>query len=167
MTSVSHNELTQDCTLSDSHSKELPKELPEEVIERLQRLENRPEDDILNTEALRIVRAVWPFAFNVIAPAPLKIGIHKDMEDETAGQIPAFIISKALRFFTTLDRYLAMIQPGAPRLDLSGNAVGKVKLREAVDAEIKRYQQSQPKVPERERIIIKQIRLVAVNNQPR
>ena len=155
MTSVSHNEQAQDCTL------------PEEVIERLQRLENRPEEDILNTEALRIIRAIWPSAFNVIAPKPLKIGIHKDMEAESAGQIPAFIISKALRFFTSLDRYLATIQPGTIRVDLAGNVVGKVKLREAVDAEIKRYQQSQPKKPKRERVIIKQIKLVSVNHQPR
>ena len=155
MTSVPHNEQAQDCIL------------PEEAIVRLKRLENRPEDDVLNTEALRIVRAIWPAVFNVVAPKPLKIGIHRDMETETAGQVPAFIISKALRFFTTLDRYLATIQPGAIRLDLAGNEAGKIKLREAVDAEIKRYQQSLPKNPGRERIIIRQIKLVSVNHQPR
>ena len=155
MTSVSHNRQAQDRTL------------PQEAIKRLQRLENRSEDDILNTEALRIIRVIWPTAFNVIAPKPLKIGIHKDMETETGGQVPAFIISKALRYFTTLDRYLATIQAGAVRLDLAGNKAGKVKLREAVDAEIKRYQQSLPKKPERERVIIRQIKLVSVNHQPR
>ena len=155
MTSVLHNEQAQDCIL------------PREAIKRLQRLENRPEDDILNTEALRIVRAIWPAAFNVITPKPLKIGIHKEMEAETAGLVPAFIISKALRFFTTQDRYLATIQSGAERLDLAGNKAGKVKLREAVDAEIKRYQQSLPKKTTRERVIIRQIKLVSVNRQPR
>lgn len=155
MTSVSHNKQARDHTL------------PPEAIKRLQRLENRPEGDVLNTEALRIIRAIWPAAFNVIAPKPLKIGIHKDMEAETEGRLPAFIISKALRFFTTLDQYLATIQSGAVRLDLEGNNAGKVKLREAVDAEIKRYQQSLPKKPKRERVIIRQIKLVSVNHQPR
>ena len=153
MTSVSNNEHTQDC------------QLPEEAHKLLKRLENRPEKDILNTEALRIVRAIWPKTFNVSSPKPLKIGIHKDMGQEE--QLPAHIISKALRCFTTMDRYLATIRVGAKRVDLKGQITGTVKLREAVDAEIKRYQQSQPQIPTRNRIIIKKIKLMSVNKQPR
>ena len=86
MTSVIHNEQAQDCTL------------PPEAVERLKRLGKQAEDDVLNTEALRIIRAIWPDAFNVIAPKPLKIGIHKDMEDKTQGRFRPLLSARRCVF---------------------------------------------------------------------
>ena len=136
--------------------------LPEDTQKLLKRLKNRPESEIMNSEALRVVRSVWPEAFHVSSPRPLKIGIHKDMEN--ANLVPSHIISIALRFFTTLERYLETIKPKAVRIDLDGQPAGKVKLREAVDAEIKLFNLSnEAREPEkRTRIVIKQIRLLAV-----
>ncbi|MGB0360102.1 MAG: ProQ/FINO family protein [Endozoicomonas sp.] len=138
-------------------------ELPEEARVILARLESRPENDVMNTEALRLVRILWPKAFNVSQPRPLKIGIHKDMG--AAEVLPENIISIALRFFTSMDRYLEIIKPGVTRINLEGKATGRVKLREAVDAEIKLYTQSTDFIITRDRVIIKQIRLLAVHKQ--
>ena len=137
--------------------------LPEEAQAILDRLQNRPDRDIMNTEALRLVRILWPEVFNVSRPRPLKVGIHKEMTQE--GLLPDDIISIALRFFTTMERYMESIKPGATRINLQGQAAGRVKLREAVDAEIKLYTQSSDFVVLRERTIIKQIRLLAVKKQ--
>ena len=134
--------------------------LTEEAIKLLDRVNSRPEDDILHSEALRIVRAVWPAAFSVSSPRPLKIHIHKDMEESQL--VPPCVIHKALKFFTSQDRYLEAIKPGASRINLLGQKAGKVRLREAVDAEIKRYNLSHPHTEQRERVIIRQIRLVSV-----
>ena len=139
-------------------------ELPEEARIILERLQNRPESDVMNSEALRLVRILWPNAFNVSDPRPLKIGIHKEMAE--ANLLPAHIIPVALRFFTSMERYLERIKSGATRINLQGQAAGRVKLREAVDAEIKLYTQSSDFVTIRDRVIIKQIRLLSVNKQP-
>lgn len=134
--------------------------LPEEARKILTRLESRPKSDVMNTEALRLVRILWPEAFNVSSPRPLKIGIHKEME--AANMLPDYIIPIALRFFTTMDRYLENIKPGAPRINLKGEPAGRVRLREAVDAEIKLFTQSSDFVTTRDRVIIKKIRLLSV-----
>ena len=128
----------------------------------LKKLESRPQGEVMNSEALRLVRSVWPAAFHVSSPQPLKIGIHKDMENTNL--IPAHIISVALRFFTSLERYLESIKPKAVRIDLYGQEAGDVKLREAVDAEIKLFHMSGDSRVQgsRTRIIIKKIRLLAV-----
>ncbi|KEI70337.1 ProQ/FINO family protein [Endozoicomonas elysicola] len=139
-------------------------ELPEEARKILERLHNRPESDVMNSEALRLVRILWPNAFNVSDPRPLKIGIHKEMAE--ANLLPAHIIPVALRFFTSMERYLEKVKPGANRINLQGQAAGKVKLREAVDAEIKLYTQSSDFITTRDRVIIKKIRLLSVNKQP-
>ncbi|USE35214.1 ProQ/FINO family protein [Endozoicomonas sp. SCSIO W0465] len=78
--------------------------LPEEARKILERLHSRPDSDVMNSEALRLVRIIWPGAFNVSDPRPLKIGIHKEMAE--AKLLPAYIIPVALRFFTSMDRYL-------------------------------------------------------------
>ncbi|MGB1271394.1 MAG: ProQ/FINO family protein [Endozoicomonas sp.] len=134
--------------------------LPEEARKILARLESRPQSDVMNTEALRLVRILWPEAFNVSSPKPLKIGIHKEME--AAHLLPDHIIPIALRFFTTMERYLENIKPGAPRVNLKGEHAGRVRLREAVDAEIKLFTQSSDFVTTRDRVIIKEIRLLSV-----
>lgn len=137
--------------------------LPEEARKILERLHNRPESDVMNSEALRLVRVIWPGAFNVSDPRPLKIGIHKEMAE--ANLLPAHIISVALRFFTSMERYLEKIKPGVTRINLQGQPAGRVKLREAVDAEIKLYTQSSDFIMTRDLIIIKKIRLLSVNKQ--
>lgn len=138
--------------------------LSEETVKLLKKLASRPEVEILNSEALRVVRSVWPDAFHVSSPKPLKIGIHKDME--ATNLIPSHLIRIALKFFTTLERYLEMIKPGAIRVGLDGKPAGKVKLREAVDAEVKLFNQenedNNSTPPERHRIVVKQMRLLAV-----
>ena len=141
----------------------MSQELPEEARKILERLHNRPESDVMNSEALRLVRTLWPSAFNVSDPRPLKIGIHKEMAEENL--LPEHIIPVALRFFTSMERYLEKIKPGATRINLQGQAAGRVKLREAVDAEIKLYTQSSDFITTRDRVIIKKIRLLSVNKQ--
>ncbi|WP_330927096.1 ProQ/FINO family protein [Candidatus Sororendozoicomonas aggregata] len=139
--------------------------VPDEAKVLLEKLASKPEDDVMNAEALRVVRAIWPKAFHVSAPQPLKIGIHKDMEN--AGVVPAHIISKALHFFTTLDRYLETIKPKATRIDLKGQPAGQVRLREAVDAEIKLFSlDTTRQSPQRTRVVVKKMRLLAVNKAP-
>ncbi len=136
--------------------------VPDEAKALLEKLAGRPEDDVMNTEALRLVRAIWPKAFHVSSPQPLKIGIHKDMEK--AGVVPAHVISKALHFFTTLDRYLEAVKPKATRIDLEGQPAGQVRLREAVDAEIKLFSlNNTEQPPQRTRVVVKKMRLLAVN----
>ncbi len=139
-------------------------ELPQEARKILERLGNRVENDVMNTEALRLVRIIWPGAFNVSQPRPLKIGIHKEMM--ATNLLPPNIISVALRFFTSMDRYLEKIKPGATRVNLDGRSAGRVKLREAVDAEIKLYNQSSDFVANRNCVIVQKIRVLSINNQP-
>lgn len=141
----------------------MSQELPEEAINILERLHNRPDNVVMNSEALRLVRILWPSAFNVSDPRPLKIGIHKDMAE--ANLLPGDVISVALRFFTSMERYLEKIKSGAIRIDLLGKAAGRVKLREAVDAEIKLYTQSSDFNTIRNQVIIKKIRLLSVKKR--
>lgn len=138
-------------------------ELSKDTVEVLKKLEMRPESEILNSEALRVVRSVWPQAFHVSSPQPLKIGIHKDMAAMEI--VPLHIINIALRFFTTLERYLGAIKPSAVRIALDGKPAGKVKLREAVDAEIKLFNLFDKTLLapiERKRVIVKKMRLLSV-----
>ncbi|MDP0561299.1 MAG: ProQ/FINO family protein [Candidatus Endonucleobacter sp. (ex Gigantidas childressi)] len=138
-----------------------PSDLPEGARKLLKQLESRPESEIMNSDALRVVRLVWPKAFIVSSPRPLKVGIHKDMTSSNV--VPAHIIGIALRFFTMLERYLIAIKPGVERIDLNGQAAGKVKLSEAVDAEIKLFSNSADAEPvERISTMISKIRLLAV-----
>lgn len=135
----------------------------------LKKIEDCPKTEIMNSEALRIVRSVWPDAFYVSSPKPLKTGIHKDME--ATQLLPPHIISIALRFFTTLECYLETIKPKAIRISLDGKPAGKVKLREAVDAEIKLFnlysisKDKDANASVRDRVIIKKITLIAVRKQ--
>ena len=147
------------------NSKSKSFEVPEHTAKLLKKLESRPESEIMNSEALRVVRSIWPAAFHVSNPTPLKLGIHKDMME--TGLIGVHIINTALRFFTTLERYLEAIKPGTVRIDLEGKPAGKVKLREAVDAEVKLFnleihQQPKRESEERKQVVITKMRLLAV-----
>lgn len=139
--------------------------LPEEARKILARLQDRSDSDVMNSEALRLVRILWPKAFNVSQPRPLKIGIHREMAD--ANLLPAHIIPVALRFFTSMERYLEEIKSGATRINLQGKPAGRVKLREAVDAEIKLYTHSSDFAPFRSAVLIEKVRVLAVNGLAR
>ena len=128
-------------------------------------------NQLSNSEALRQVRAVWPNAFSIVSPKPLKIGIHNDMN--ACEVVPKEVVSVALRFYTSLDRYLQQIKPGAVRIDLLGKVSGKVRLKEAVDAEVKLYLSSSDNkkntdekelenIHIRQRFVIRKIRLLSV-----
>lgn len=136
------------------------KNLSTEAQEILARLQQRTSSSIMNFETLRLVRTLWPEIFSVSHPRPLKVGIHKDMI--AASGIPEEFISQALHFFTSTEKYLECIKAGAIRIDLDGMPAGKVKLREAVDSEIKMYQQSSDYSVTRYTTIIKQVRVLSI-----
>ncbi|KEQ12159.1 ProQ/FinO family protein [Endozoicomonas numazuensis] len=132
-------------------------------------------DDISSSEALRLIRERWPEAFRVASPRPLKVGIHNEMKQ--TGEFPVSTIKKALKLFTQQDRYLLTIKEGRNRVDLNGKPAGKVKLKEAVNAEILLYQRQQTRQKKNERVFVGQLKLVteqpaqshtteAANNQP-
>ncbi|MCY4471942.1 MAG: ProQ/FINO family protein [Kistimonas sp.] len=119
-------------------------------------LESRPVSEVMGHEALRVLRLLWPKAFQVSRPNPLKIGINKDIH--ASGQLSDEIINLGLRCYTQMDRYLENTRSGCVRIDLEGRPCGRVKLREAVNAEILlylRYCQHHP-----QRVFIGQLRLV-------
>ena len=66
-----------------------------------------------------------------------------------------------------MERYLEGIKSGATRINLQGKPAGRVKLREAVDAEIKLYTQSTDFVAFRSSVVIKKVRVLAVNGLAR
>lgn len=115
-------------------------------------------DEISSSEALRLIRERWPEAFRVAAPRPLKVGIHNEMKQ--TGEFPLSTIKKALKLFTQQDRYLSSIKEGRNRVDLNGKAAGKVKLKEAVSAEILLYQRQLTRQKKNERIFVGQLKLV-------
>ena len=131
-----------------------------EAQEILTRLKQRPSSSIMDFETLRLVRTLWPEVFNVSHPRPLKVGIHKDII--AASSIPEDFISQALHFFTSTEKYLECIKAGATRIDLNGMPAGKVKLREAVDSEIKLYQQSSDYSVTRYTTVIKQVKVLSI-----
>ena len=112
--------------------------LDEQVRNRIQQLAVKPDQPVLRSEALWLVRALWPDAFSLTDPKPLQIGIHKEMYN--SGLLPMHVIETALRYFTRLERYMLATTVGAKRYDLQGKVCGKVRLQEAVSTEIKLYE---------------------------
>ena len=119
-----------------------------------------PQTSISKSEALRMVRERWPEAFRVASPRPLKVGIHNEMKQ--TGEFPLAIIKSALKLFTSQERYLMSIKPGRSRIDLNGKPAGKVKLKEAVNAEIMLFQRQEKLRRKHERIHVGQLKLVAI-----
>ena len=118
---------------------------------------------VSKSEALRMVRERWPEAFRVASPRPLKVGIHNEMKQ--TGEFPLSIIKSALKLFTTQERYLMSIKPGRTRIDLGGKPAGKVKLKEAVNAEIILFQRQEKQRKKRQRIHVGQLRLVSIGSK--
>ena len=119
------------------------------------------ESQVSSTDALKVLRYFWPTIFNISTPKPLKIGIHKDIAE--AKQIPEWLISKALQFFTSRDEYLKQIKHGNKRINLTSGNSGTVRLKEAVDAETKRYYQSSGYKPQRRTFLVTKAKLVSTD----
>jgi ProP effector len=62
---------------------------------------------------------------------PLKVGITKDLERALGTEVDGKLLRQALSYYTLSDGYLKSQRPGAPRLDLDGNAAGVVTSQEA------------------------------------
>ncbi|WP_252179613.1 ProQ/FinO family protein [Endozoicomonas sp. 4G] len=114
--------------------------------------------ELSSSEALRLIRERWPEAFRVASPRPLKVGIHNEMKQ--TGEFPVSTIKKALKLFTQQDRYLSSIKEGRNRIDLNGKPAGKVKLKEAVNAEILLYQRHLARQKKHERVFVGQLKRV-------
>ncbi len=127
-----------------------------DVDQLLAELQGRSNRDILGHEALRVLRALWPKVFKVSSPRPLKIGIDKDIE--STGKVPANITRIALRCYTRLDQYLESTRAGRARIDLDGKSDGKVRLDEAVNADMMLYARYCKKNPPR--TFVGQLRVV-------
>ncbi|WP_354009148.1 ProQ/FinO family protein [Endozoicomonas lisbonensis] len=119
--------------------------------------------EVSKSEALRMVRERWPEAFRVSSPRPLKVGIHNEMKQ--TGEFPLPIIKSALKLFTSQERYLMSIKPGRSRIDLNGKPAGKVKLKEAVNAEITLFMRSETVRQKKQRTHVGQLRLVSQGSQ--
>ncbi|MGI9274216.1 MAG: ProQ/FINO family protein [Endozoicomonas sp.] len=118
----------------------------------------KSEPEISKSEALKLVRERWPEAFRVSSPRPLKVGIHNDMKQ--TGEYPVAVIKSALKFFTSQERYLLSIKPGRNRIGLDGKPCGKVKLNEAVNAEITLFQRQENRNRKNQRVHVGQLKLV-------
>ena len=148
MMSASNNEHNrQNAKVSQASDKD--------VEQLLADLQGRSNKEILGHEALRVLRSLWPKVFRVSSPRPLKIGIDKDIE--STGRVPANISKIALRCYTRLDLYLESTRAGRARIGLDGKPSGKVRLDEAVNADMMLYARYCRKNPPR--VFVGQLRL--------
>jgi ProP effector len=89
----------------------------------------QPRNDIIE------ILAEWfPAASSVYEARrrPLKVGIHLDILERTAGAIEPKELSRALRFYTGNPAYLQRsTRPGAVRIDLDGQPAGEVTREQA------------------------------------
>ncbi|CAM3684602.1 ProQ/FINO family protein [Parendozoicomonas haliclonae] len=108
-----------------------------EAHQLIEDLSARSDKDIMGHEAVRILRLLWPEIFRVSSPRPLKIGIDKDIL--ATGLIPDRLLKIGLRCFTRLDQYLEATRTGRARIGLDGQSDGRVRLDEAVNADLMLY----------------------------
>ncbi len=116
----------------------------------------RKDKEILGHEAVRVLRLLWPSVFRVSSPRPLKIGIDKDIA--ATGKVPDNIIRIGLRCYTRLENYLECTNAGRARIGLDGKPDGRVRLEEAVNADMLLYARYCRQNPAR--VFIGQLRLV-------
>ncbi|AMO56252.1 hypothetical protein GZ77_05450 [Endozoicomonas montiporae] len=152
----------QDESLSDSDTNSLnqPVSREDHMEEKKTSADVEKTMEVSKSEALRMVRERWPEAFRVSSPRPLKVGIHNEMKQ--TGEFPLPVIKSALKLFTSQERYLMSIKPGRSRVDLNGKPAGKVKLKEAVNAEITLFMRSEQQRQKHQRIHVGELRLVSV-----
>ena len=140
--------------------------VPEELAQKIRFLSEKPQESILRSEALSIVRELWPAAFKVSTPKPLKIGIHKDIQ--AAGLLPDHVIEMAIKYFVSRDRYLECTREGCHRIDLNGRRTGRVNIKEAIRADMILYSRYQRKVRHTlsdNPIFLGKMRLISIINQ--
>ena len=65
---------------------------------------------------------------------PLKVGIVDDIQARLGDQVDRELLRRALRFYVGNLHYRMAQQPGAPRIDLAGNACGTVSEADAISA---------------------------------
>ena len=65
---------------------------------------------------------------------PLKLGLHLDIIAALGERIDRRLLRQALRCYTSNIHYRASQKPGAPRIDLDGNASGTVSEADAQSA---------------------------------
>ena len=122
-------------------------------------------EEVSQSEALRLIRERWPEAFSVARPRPLKIGIHNEIKQTE--EFPLSTVKKALKLFTGQERYLLSIKAGRSRVGLDGKPAGKVKLQEAVNAEILLYQRHLSREQKSQRVFVGQLKVVSPEEQKR
>ncbi len=142
----------------------MPEELTSEVHSETKDQSNENQqvavaEEISQSEALRLIRERWPEAFSVSKPRPLKIGIHNEIKQTE--EFPLSTVKKALKLFTGQERYLLSIKEGRSRVDLNGKPSGKVKLQEAVNAEILLYQRHLSRELKNQRIFVGQLKVAS------
>lgn len=85
-----------------------------------------------NQAAVAQISELYPNVFNRNAVKPLKIGIQEELlADE---KLSKGKIKRALASYVRAPQYYKSLQPGADRIDLSGEAAGKVTEQEAEHA---------------------------------
>ncbi|WP_281645467.1 ProQ/FINO family protein [Parendozoicomonas sp. Alg238-R29] len=139
----------------DGQSPEV-KTTSDEVSRLLAELSSRNIKDVMGHEALRVLRLLWPAVFRVSSPRPLKVGIDKDIA--ATGKVPQPLIKIGLRCYTRLDQYLESTRDGRARIGLDAKPHGKVRLEEAVNADMMLYDRFCKRTPRR--AFVGQLRVV-------
>jgi ProP effector len=89
----------------------------------------------LANDTIEVLADLWPYAFSIAGPRqPLKHGIHLDILAAAKGAITSSELKVGLRFYCGSVSYLRSCINGAARVDLNGEAVGKVTSDEAAYA---------------------------------
>ena len=127
-----------------------------DITSLLADLSLRKDKDILGHEAIRVLRILWPAVFRVSSPKPLKIGIDKEIT--ATGKVPENIVRIGLRSYTRLEQYLENTTVGRVRIGLDGKPDGRVRLDEALNADMMLYARYCRKNPPR--VFVGQFRLV-------
>ena len=127
-----------------------------DITSLLADLSLRKDKDILGHEAIRVLRTLWPSVFRVSSPKPLKIGIDKEIA--ATGKVPENIVRIGLRSYTRLEQYLENTIVGRVRIGLDGQPDGRVRLDEALNADMMLYARYCRKNPPR--VFVGQFRLV-------
>lgn len=90
-------------------------------------------EQISAKQRLNLWLKAYPAAFDITAPKPLKIGIHKDLQQ--AEDLTEKLVKRVLANYVKLPRYFSCIKAGADRLDLKGEVCGQVTAEEEAFAQ--------------------------------
>lgn len=84
-------------------------------------------------QRLNLWLKAYPAAFTLNEPKPLKIGIHKDLQQ--AEDLTEKLVKRVLANYVKLPRYLNSIKADADRVDLNGQVCGQVTAEEETFAQ--------------------------------